>query len=270
MDLTPVRRHIGSEGQVSVLTGAGISAESGIPTFRGPDGYWTVGSREYHPQQMATLAMFGRHPREVWKWYLYRAAVCRRATPNPGHRALVDIEACLADRFTLITQNVDSLHIRAGNSPERTYQIHGNLFQMRCAAGCSDDLYPLPEALIGRERDAPISRVELALLTCPRCGKTTRPHVLWFDERYNETFFHFDSSLRVADRTALLIVVGTSGSTNLPSQVANRVYRSGGTIIDINVDDNPFGQMAAQTPFGGTIRKPSARALPDLVAGIIG
>jgi NAD-dependent deacetylase len=270
MDLPLVRRHVGSRGRVSVLTGAGISAESGIPTFRGPEGYWTVGSREYHPQQMATLAMFGRHPLEVWKWYLYRASACGRAAPNPGHRALVALEACLGDRFTLITQNVDGLHIRAGNSPDRTYQIHGNLFQMRCAAGCSGDLHPLPEALVGRERDAPVSRSDLALLSCPLCGEITRPHVLWFDELYNETFFHFESTLRAAARTALLIVVGTSGSTNLPNQVAHGVYRNGGTIIDINVDDNPFAQMAARTPFGGTIRQPSARALPDLVAAIIG
>ena len=81
------------------MTGAGISAESGIPTFRGPEGYWTFGSREYHPQEMATFNMFSRHPEEVWRWYLYRLGVCSNAEPNDGHYALVDMEELLEDRF---------------------------------------------------------------------------------------------------------------------------------------------------------------------------
>ncbi|MCA9686135.1 MAG: RNA polymerase subunit sigma, partial [Myxococcales bacterium] len=95
--------------KVVVLTGAGISAESGIPTFRGPEGYWTVGAREYHPQELATLQAFNRMPREVWHWYLYRRGICRAAEPNPAHFALVELERALGDRFTLITQNVDGL-----------------------------------------------------------------------------------------------------------------------------------------------------------------
>ncbi|NNE36864.1 MAG: RNA polymerase subunit sigma, partial [Gammaproteobacteria bacterium] len=80
---------------VTFLTGAGISAESGIPTFRGPEGYWSVGSREYQPQEMATYAMFCQHPDEVWKWYLYRLGVCQDASPNDGHKALVELETYL-------------------------------------------------------------------------------------------------------------------------------------------------------------------------------
>ena len=135
--MNPQLKHIltktlAEQSPVTVLTGAGISAESGIPTFRGPEGYWTVGSAEYHPQEMATVRMFEQAPDDVWAWYLYRLGVCRRAQPNAGHLALVEMEALLGDRFTLITQNVDGLHLQAGNSPQRTFQIHGNISFMRC------------------------------------------------------------------------------------------------------------------------------------------
>ena len=92
-------------GPVVVLTGAGISAESGIPTFRGAEGYWTVGSRNYRPEELSTFEAFARMPAEVWSWYLYRRSVCREAAPNPAHRALVELESALGDDFVLITQN---------------------------------------------------------------------------------------------------------------------------------------------------------------------
>jgi NAD-dependent deacetylase len=253
-------------GRVTVLTGAGISAESGIPTFRGPEGYWTVGSREYHPQEMATLAMFRQSPETVWAWYLHRAGVCRAAAPNPGHRAVARLEALLGARFTLITQNVDGLHLRAGNSPGRTFQIHGNILFMRCAAACTPRLRPLPEALTPRERHAPLAEREAHLLRCPDCGGWDRPYVLWFDECYDEAHFRFDSSLETAAATALLIVVGTSGSTNLPGQVAATVYRRGGTILDINPADNPFAALARHTPGGAALRGTGAAVLPALAA----
>ena len=127
-----------------VLTGAGISAESGIPTFRGPEGYWRVGSRNYRPMELATREAFERMPEEVWRWYLYRRAVCRAAAPNPAHRALVDAERRLGDRFLLVTQNVDGLHRRAGSDPARTFEIHGNIDLWRCADDCADGARPAP------------------------------------------------------------------------------------------------------------------------------
>src|SRR5438552_13760341 len=101
------REALTKPGRVVVLTGAGVSAESGIPTFRGKDGYWTVGAREYHPQELATHAAFERMPWEVWAWYLYRRGVCRGARPNAAHDALVRLDAHLGARFALVTQNVD-------------------------------------------------------------------------------------------------------------------------------------------------------------------
>ena len=257
-------------GRVTVLTGAGISAESGIPTFRGPEGYWTVGSDVYHPQEMATRAMFGRNPDAVWQWYLYRATVCRNAAPNAGHLALVALEQCLGERFLLITQNVDGLHLRAGSRPEQTYQIHGNVFFMRCAAECRPDLLALPADLIGRDKDRPLAADEKIRLTCPACGDRTRPHVLWFDETYNEHHFRFQSALAAAQVTRLLIVVGTSGATNLPNQVAWSVLGSGGTIFDVNIETNPFSQLARQSPGGTFFKTTSSRFLPDLVQRVEG
>jgi NAD-dependent deacetylase len=175
------------------------------------------------------------------------------------------METLLGDRFTLITQSVDGLHLRAGNRNQKTYQIHGNIFQMRCAAACSPELQPLPMDLIGRAKEAPLTDAERGLLTCRRCGGCLRPHVLWFDEVYDERYFHFDSSLQAAGETGLLLVVGTSGATNLPNQVAWTVSQNGGTIFDINPAENPFSELAQRSPGGAFIPLPSGRFLPELL-----
>lgn len=250
-------------GRITVLSGAGISAESGIPTFRGPEGYWTVGAAEYHPQEMATLRMFRHTPDEVWAWYLFRMGVCRAASPNPGHHALVQIERLFGERFTLITQNVDGLHLRAGNSPARTFQIHGNVFFMRCAGSCGNDALPIPTAVQGKARGEKLTAVDRELLRCPKCGGRARPHVLWFDECYDEASFRFESALRVAGETDLLITVGTSGATNLPNQVALVVRRGGGILVDVNVEENHFSRLALSGGRGFFCRGPSGRVLPE-------
>ncbi len=255
-------------GRITVLTGAGISAESGIPTFRGPEGYWTVGSKVYQPQEMATFWMFTHQPDEVWKWYLYRMGVCARAEPNPGHLALVEMEQRFGDRFTLITQNVDGLHLRSGNTLARTYQIHGNVFYMRCSIECSEAVYPIPAAVKAKSKDEHLTDADKQHLRCPLCGARSRPHILLFDESYNEHHYHFYSSLKAARETALLIVVGTAGATNLPNQVAQEVYQQGGVIIDVNIDANPFSKLAENSARGLFIREPSASALPALMAAM--
>jgi NAD-dependent deacetylase len=255
-------------GKITVLTGAGISAESGIPTFRGPEGFWTVGSREYYPQEMATAAMFRQHPASVWSWYLYRLGMCQKAKPNPGHLALVSMESQLEDRFTLITQNVDNLHILAGNSLSRTFQIHGNIFQVRCSAACTQEVFPLPQGLSPKQKGERITTSECKRLICPLCGNWLRPHVLWFDETYNERHFRFDSALETAAKTDLLITVGTAGATTLPNHVANLVFNSGGLMIDINVADNPFASMAMRSKQGVFINQSSSKALVTLAGAL--
>ena len=258
-----------NEGRLVVLTGAGISAESGVPTFRGPEGYWTVGSVNYRPEEMATFAMFSRHPEEVWQWYLYRIGICRAAEPNPGHRAVAQMEQLLGDRFLLLTQNVDGIHLRAGNSEERTYQIHGNIETVRCGAACSRDTWPLPEEVEAKQKDEPLTDRDRAALKCPSCGAFVRPHVLWFDECYDEEYFRFESSIRAASRADVLLVVGTSGATNLPMQVGSIVAERGALIIDVNPDANPFSRMAERGG-GAFLQGPSGEILPELVAALEG
>jgi NAD-dependent deacetylase len=260
--LERVRR---TRGAVLALTGAGISAESGIPTFRGAEGFWVVGSRNYMPQEMATAAMFARAPEEVWRWYLYRFGICRHAQPNAGHRALVDLDRALGERFTLVTQNIDGLHLRAGASPERTYCIHGDAAFVRCAAGCPAGRLPLPD-LGARGADTPFTAADRAVLTCPRCGAWLRPHVLWFDEYYDEENYRADSAIAAAVRADLLVVAGTSGATNLPMQIGEIAARRGIPIVDVNPEANPFSSLA--TGRGVALRGSSGDWLPQIARAL--
>lgn len=241
-----------SEGLVVWLTGAGISAESGIPTFRGPEGFWTIGSKNYHPMELATRAAFGEMPDEVWAWYLYRRSVCRAAGPNLAHLALAELEPRLGDRFQLVTQNVDGLHLRAGNSMKATWQIHGNIDFARCSeAHCGRGPWLLPEAVpTDWTRGQSLDDTTRASLRC-ECGARARPHVLWFDEYYDEENFRFESSLDAVQRAALLIVVGTSGATNLPMQMAHLARNRGVPILVIDPESNPFSALT--TDEGGAL-----------------
>ncbi len=254
------------QGRMTVLTGAGISAESGVPTFRGPEGYWTVGSQEYRPEEMATNYMFGRNPWEVWAWYLYRRGVCMAADPNQGHLAVARIEPLVGERFRLITQNVDGIHLRAGNTIERTYQIHGNIQYMRCSVPCSIELFPIPETIGPKPKGQDVTEEEKGLLKCPLCGSMSRPHVLWFDESYDEPLFRFESSHRWAQQTDLLLVVGTAGATNLPMQIGSIVSRREEAILmDINPSPNPFRDMALNHPNGIALEGLSGEILPEIL-----
>jgi NAD-dependent deacetylase len=253
-------------GRVVVLTGAGISAESGVPTFRGKEGYWTVGAREYHPQELATWEAFQAMPWEVWAWYLYRRGVCRRAAPNPAHAAVVALDGAIGERLVLVTQNVDGLHRRAGSPPARTYEIHGNIDRMRCAVECAAETFAIPAGVPDLDRGAGVDAEARALLACPRCTGPTRPHVLWFDESYDEPRYRLDSSRRAAAAADLLIVVGTSAQTNLPWQVVRLAAQRGALIVDVNVEDNPFGEIAER--HGAAIRAPAALAVPAIVSAI--
>ncbi|MGD9246283.1 MAG: Sir2 family NAD-dependent protein deacetylase, partial [Desulfobacterales bacterium] len=123
----------------------------------------------------------------------------------------------------------------------------------------------VPQELTGRTRDQTITEKERDLLRCPDCGSRTRPHVLWFDEMYYEHHYRYHSSLRVAGETELLIVVGTSGATNLPNQVVWEVNSHGGIIIDINIEENPFSHLALKSGRGFFIKQPSSQALPNIL-----
>ena len=257
-----VRAH--RQGEVLVLTGAGVSAESGIPTFRGPEGYWTVGSKEYRPEEMATQQFFRHDPREVWRWYLYRIGRCRFVDPNPAHYALAELEERLGDRFTLVTQNVDGLHARAGSSAARTFEIHGNVDLQRCTASCfgTEPLDPTLELPGGK--DGTLTDESWEKLVCQRCGAPSRPHVLWFDEYYDEALFRSDSALQRAESMDLLIVVGTSGATTLPTVIVQNAVDHGVPMIVIDPEETVFSRA---TPLCGGVhlRDSASSGVPRLV-----
>lgn len=256
-----------ASSRVVALTGAGISAESGIPTFRGRDGYWTAGSVNYRPEELATRSAFARMPDEVWSWYLYRRACYAGAEPNTAHRALVKLEHALGDRFRLVTQNVDGLQRRAGSAERLTYEVHGNIHFARCLGDCGAAVWPLPDSLgFDWSRERRITTDELGLLACTRCGGMGRPHVLWFDEYYDEERFHFESSLRAVAQAQLLVVIGTTGMTGLPQHAAHLAARAGASLVTIDPESNPFGYLFARSAF---LKSTAGSAVPPLVERLV-
>ena len=251
-------------GPIVFLTGAGISAESGIPTFRGPEGYWRVGSTNYQPTQMATATAFASMPDEVWRWYLFRRCVCRAAVPNAAHRALAALDAQLGERFRLVTQNVDGLHLRAGGDPSRIHQIHGNLDLCRCVRGCPPVVRPLPDAVpTSWSADRPLDDQVRAALRCA-CGERLRPHVLFFDESYDEPLYAYITALRLAQAAAALIVVGTSGATTLPARMCDVVAARGAPLIVADVERTVFSELAEASPAGQFLRGAAVDVVPAL------
>jgi NAD-dependent deacetylase len=264
------RDAVAATGPVVFLTGAGISADSGIPTFRGTEGYWTIGSRNYHPQELATHAAFTDMPEEVWAWYLYRRGICRAAQPNDAHRALVRCEEGLGDRFLLVTQNVDGLHLRAGNSAARLYQVHGNTDYMRC----EDEhprIRPIPEAIpCDWPKGKKLGPRDLIALRCCSQQRLARPHVLWFDESYDEPLFRYQSALQAALTAAMLVVVGTSGSTTLPTHMVHVAARRGIPLVCINQDESPFTELARASPRGLVLLGTATEHVPSVVSALVG
>lgn len=251
------------QGKIVVLTGAGISAESGIPTFRGNDGYWTIGSKNYKPQEIATFETFQKEPISVWKWYLYRMSICRPAKPNEGHYALAKLENYFQDRFALITQNVDGLHFKAGSSKDRTYTIHGTFETMRCMDLCTPDMYPIP--ILDKKLEDELTSEEINQLTCPNCGKFLRPNILWFDEFYNEEFYRSDSAIIVTKEAKIFLIVGTSGATTLPSMLAGMAKARGTTVINVDIEENVFSRLFENSENGFFLEGKSSKILPELV-----
>lgn len=254
------------QGVIVALTGAGISAESGIPTFRGPGGYWRMGSVEYRSEAIATWAMFRRAPREVWSWYLYRRGVCLDAEPNAAHRALASLGRALGERFSLVTQNVDGLHQRAGSPQSQLFEVHGNLHRARCARGCRGPA-ELRAGLRWHGRDAELPEDVLAALRCPRCDSWLRPHVLWFDECYDEENYHSDSALASAAGAALLLVVGTSGATNLPDRMVRLAAARGVPVVVVDPEPTPFSALALRS--GGCFLQGRATTFLPALAGAL-
>lgn len=250
------------------LTGAGISSDSGIPTYRGIDGIWVKGTQFHKPEEFGTLRYFKEHPEEVLQYALFRKKMFENAAPNESHFKLSEIENMLQDRFHLITQNIDNLHRRAGN--QRIYEIHGNNREIKCSNGCKEILV-LPEEIKGKDLEEDLTERDVALLTCPTCGHWMRPNILWFDEYYDEKTNKKFGSLKVAKNSGVLFIVGTSGATSLPIAIAETALKYGAFIVDINTEDNNFTDLIRNKKNTVIIRERSTdvlKTIKDIIQNI--
>jgi NAD-dependent deacetylase len=215
--------------QLTILTGAGVSKESGIPTFRDTlEGLWS----KYDPQQLATPIAFMSDPKLVWDFYEYRRELMRPAKPNPGHYALAELER----RFphtTIITQNVDDLHEQAGST--KIIRLHGRIAGNKCFFNCQGDPTPVDVSQIEWDKTS-------GPPPCPHCGRWVRPDVVWFGEMLPPTAL-YDAKVLLA-RTDVMLVVGTSGLVSPAAEMPSRVKASGATIIEVNPDHSMITRIA--------------------------
>ncbi len=210
------------------FTGAGISAESGIPTFRGQGGLWG----KYRPEELATPEAFREDPLRVWKFYRWRMRKILDSKPNPAHIALAELER-MGILKALITQNVDDLHREAGS--RNILELHGNIFRIRCpSCGYLEDL-----KRSGRAREFAGSE-ELPL--CPRCGSILRPDVVWFGEPLDGEVL--ERAFRLAERADVVIVIGTSGVVYPAAYIPFLVKENGGTVVEVNVERSGITEIA--------------------------
>jgi NAD-dependent deacetylase len=230
---------LGKATRVAVLTGAGVSAESGVPTFRGAGGYW----RNHDPMTLATFEAFDRDPKLVWEWYMYRRDLIRAIAPNPGHYAIVEM-ASLFDDFTLITQNVDCLHREAGS--EIIHELHGNIHRNRCLdCGHIDYVVSFPEL--------PPS--------CPKCRGRLRPDVVWFGEMLPRDAI--DSATRAAYQAELFFTIGTSGAVQPAASLPIIAKQNGALVVEINLEPSEISHICDIKYHGK-----SGEILPQIVGKI--
>jgi NAD-dependent deacetylase len=217
--LKTLRERLASARSVAVLTGAGISAESGVPTFRGSDGLW----RQHRAVDLATPEAFARDPRLVWEFYNWRRELLAPLKPNPGHHALVELER-RSPHFMLITQNIDGLHAMAGS--RGIIELHGNIWHVRCTR-CErvmeDKCVPLPP-----------------LPACSDCGALLRPHIVWFGEMLDrETLRAAYGALEACD---VMLVVGTSGTVEPAASMGLFARSHGAYLAEINLEPTPYSR----------------------------
>ena len=210
-----------SARDVVALTGAGISAESGIPTFRGNDGLWS----KLNPEELANFDAFLRNPELVSEWYEHRRQITRESKPNPAHYALVEMEKSFRS-FTVITQNIDNLHKRAGS--KTVAELHGNIERNYCL-GCG-------KRYDGEEFDRNGS------FSCSECGGLIRPDIVWFGEMLPEE--EWALAEEAAQRADVMFVVGTSSVVYPAAELPMTVRRNGGKIVEVNIEETPLSDSA--------------------------
>jgi NAD-dependent deacetylase len=234
----PLRRALSGKRSLAVLTGAGMSAESGIPVFRGPGGLW----EGFRPEELATPEAFHHDPERVWRWYRWRLECVLEAPLHAGYEALAALERDGGlDAVTVITQNVDGMHQRSGSS--RVLELHGNLTRARCDAGCG--------------RTSPSADVDPAHPGCV-CGRgRLRPDVVWFGEGLDPDVVR--GALLALEGADVVWVVGTSALVNPAAQLPELAMRQGILVVEVNPQPTP---LSPQVPF--SLRTPASSGLVAL------
>ncbi|AWP10512.1 putative NAD-dependent protein deacylase sirtuin-5 mitochondrial [Scophthalmus maximus] len=264
-DLAAFREIFSKAKRVAVLTGAGVSAESGVPTFRGAGGYW----RKWQAQELATPEAFSRNPSRVWEFYHYRREVMLTKNPNPAHLAIAECEERLAAQgrqVTVVTQNIDELHRRAGS--KNILEIHGSLFKTRCMScghEAANHKSPICAALAGKGAPDPDTHdAQIPAQQLPRCEQTgchglLRPAVVWFGETLDSDIL--TRAEEVLDSCDLCLVVGTSSVVYPAAMFAPQVAARGVPVAEFNMEDTP-ATMRFKFHFHG----PCGTTLPPALA----
>jgi len=209
-------------GRVAVLTGAGISAESGVPTFRGKDGLW----KQYKAETLATPEAFERDPKLVWEWYDWRRGLIAPVEPNAGHRTIAGWESLFGE-MAVITQNVDGLHAKAGSRD--VIELHGNIWKMRCTR----------EGTVEEVRATPLPRIPPV---CPNCGALFRPHIVWFGESLDAVVL--DRAYGLSESCQVMFVIGTSAIVQPAASLPYAAARAGAKIVEVNLEPTPLTPQA--------------------------
>jgi NAD-dependent deacetylase len=209
-------------GRVAVLTGAGISAESGVPTFRGKDGLW----RQYKAETLATPEAFERDPKLVWEWYDWRRGLIAPVEPNAGHRVIAGWESLFGE-MAVITQNVDGLHAKAGS--QNVVELHGNIWKLRCTR----------EGTVGEVRDNPLPHIPPV---CPNCGSFLRPHIVWFGESLDPVVL--GRAYELSESCQVMFVIGTSAVVHPAASLPYAAARAGAKIIEVNLEPTSLTPQA--------------------------
>lgn len=226
---------------VVVLTGAGTSAESGVPTFRDAQtGLWA----QYDPQELATPDAFRRNPKLVWEWYEWRRDLVSRADPNAGHHALVELEQSVPN-FTLITQNVDGLHQEAGS--HKVIELHGNIRRSKCF-----------------QENVPVEsweETDEVPPSCPNCGGYLRPDVVWFGESLSRDAL--EAAIEAAATCDVFLSIGTSTVVQPAASLPFEALRAGAAVVEINPEETPLTEHATYV-----LQRPAGEALPAMVQAL--
>jgi NAD-dependent deacetylase len=217
-ELAPLIDILNKTTRVAVLTGAGISAESGIPTFRGEEGLW----KTYRAEELATLSAFIKDPQLVWEWYDWRRGIISSKDFNPGHEVLASWEK-LFPSFHVITQNIDGLHQKAGS--QNILELHGNIWKLRCTQ----------EGTITENYNAPLSKIPPH---CPECGALLRPHVVWFGESLDGSILQ--RAFALSSSCEVMFVIGTSAVVQPAASLPLSAGESDATVVEINPYPTPI------------------------------